>query len=167
MCDGAGTCSATPVINEIQTAGSTATDEFIELYNPGSTAYPLASHALVYRSAIGATDVVLLSFTSQTIPAGGYFLAAGTGFTGTGADAVYTSTPLSNLGGGVALRDPSGNILDSVGYGTATNSFVVVAPAPAPPANKSIERLPDGTNSHNNFVDFVLSSASTPKAMNH
>jgi hypothetical protein len=159
---------ATPVINELQTAGGTSGDEFIELYNLGGSTYSLAGHSLVYRSSTGTTDVVLVSFTaSHTIPANGFFLVAGPSFAGVAPDVTYSVATLSIVGGGVALRDPSSNILDSVGYGASTtNAFVVVSPAPAPAASKSVGRIPDGTNNHNNSLDFQLTTAPTPKAAN-
>jgi hypothetical protein len=159
----------TPVINEIQTKSSTSsTDQFIELFNPGSTAYSLSGHSLVYRSATGTTDIVLVSFTAtQSISGGGYFLMAPTGYPGPAVpDASYSTPSLASSGGGVALRDPGSNILDSVGYGNATNAFVMVSPAPAPSADDSIERFPDGTNNHNNSVDFIVTTTPTPRATN-
>ncbi|HTS38900.1 MAG TPA: DNRLRE domain-containing protein [Candidatus Solibacter sp.] len=169
FCDGQGTCVGTPVINEIQTAGAGgATDEFIELYNPGTTPFSLSGYKLLYRSATGTSNVILITFTSSNIiPAGGFFLLGGTGYTGTVTpDAIYTGTSISSAGAGIALSDPGSNIVDSVGYGTATNDFVVVTAAAAPAASQSLERFPDGANTHNNAVDFHVTNSTTPKSAN-
>jgi hypothetical protein len=68
------------------------------------------------------------------------------------------------------LRDPNGKLLDSVGYGTATNAFVETRPAPAPPATASPGssgiRLPDGTDTNDNGADFRLTATPTPGAPN-
>jgi hypothetical protein len=72
--------------------------------------------------------------------------------------------------GGIGLRDPTGKLVDSVGYGTATNAFVETRPAPAPPASappgSSAIRLPDGTDTNDNGADFTVTAAPTPGAPN-
>ena len=72
--------------------------------------------------------------------------------------------------GGLGLRDPAGELVDSVGYGTATNDFVEGTPAPAPPVSaspgSSAIRLPDGHDIDSNSADFSVSTRPTPKAAN-
>src|SRR5207247_10427643 len=43
------------VVSEVMTGGASASDEFIELYNPTSGALPLEGLEVVYVSASGAT----------------------------------------------------------------------------------------------------------------
>jgi len=157
-------------INEVQTGGAaSALDEFIELYNTcPDRAFSLASHSLVYRSDVGTTNVILIMFgMTQAIPASRpFFLCVNaSGFTGPAADAYYTSG-LRDVGGGIALLGPDGQILDSVGWGTATNAFVEGTPAPAPAAGQSIARRPDGHDTDANAADFAVASAPTPGAAN-
>ena len=153
-------------INEVQTGGATALDEFIELYNTcPDRAFSLAGHSLVYRSATGASDFPRVTFTVETIAAGQpYFVCANSGFAGT-ADAHYTDG-LALDGGGLALRGPDGNIVDAVGWGTAANAFVETAPAPAPAAAQSIARRPDGRDSDDNSQDFAVAITPSPGAAN-
>ena len=60
------------VISEVQTAGGTATDEFIELYNKTESAINLSSWSIQYRGSedAGLTKVDL----TGTIPANGFYL---------------------------------------------------------------------------------------------
>jgi hypothetical protein len=163
--DLAGGC-ASPFINEVQTTGVSASDEWIELYNACSQAFVLTNWKLVYRSATGITDITLVSL-SGSIPSHGYFLVANsTGYSGAPTpDATYSSGGLAQTGGGVGLRDGSGNLMDGVGWGSANNIFVETAAATAPGASQSIALHPDGHDTGNNSTDFTLSTP-TPKAAN-
>jgi hypothetical protein len=76
------------------------------------------------------------------------------------------SVDLATAGGGVALRDPSGNIVDRVGYGTATNTFVEGTTAAAPGSGHSVGRRPDGMDTAHNSSDFVSITTPTPGAAN-
>jgi hypothetical protein len=162
MRDAVGGCGIK--INEIQTAGTTATDEFIELYNSCATATTLTGK-LVYRSATGTSDVTLMTFSGQSVGAGQWFVCGGSGFTGT-SNATYSGGSMAGAGGGVAVLDSGGATVDSVGYGTATNAFVQGSAAPAPAASQSIERLPDGHDTGNNGSDFTVGASPTPGAAN-
>jgi len=155
------------VINEVQ-AGSaaSASDEFIELFNPCATSIDLTGSTLVYRSAAGVSDVVVIALT-KPIAAGGYYLVTGPTFPDAGApDQSYGAGKLAAAGGGIGLRDGAQLLVDSVGYGTATNAFVEGAAAPAPPNGQSIARKPNGTDSNHNDVDFAVAVTPTPRAAN-
>jgi hypothetical protein len=54
------------------------------------------------------------------------------------------------------LRDPAGTLVDSVGWGSANNTFVEGAAAAAPPNGQTIARHPNGTDTDHNDVDFVV-----------
>ncbi|MFN8597438.1 MAG: ExeM/NucH family extracellular endonuclease [Anaerolineae bacterium] len=162
--------STTLVISQIQTAGATATDEFIELHNVSNASVDLNGYRVVYRSATGATDISLISWsTSVVIPAGGYYLlGASGGYVGTTpADATYNAGSMSGTGGGVAIRNGAANtgtLIDSVGYGTATNAFVETTATTAPAASASQARLADGcTDTDNNANDFATLNPSMPR----
>jgi hypothetical protein len=153
-------------INEVQTGGTAALDEFIELYNTcPDNAFDLNGYALVYRSAAGTTDVPRVAFAGSVIAAGNpYFVCANTGFSGA-ADVRYTDG-LAADGGGLALRAPDGHVLDSVGWGTATNAFVEGAAAPVPQPSQSIARAPDGHDTDDNANDFMVRAATSPGGPN-
>ncbi len=163
----AGTRLCTVKINELQTGGATALDEFVELYNTcPDQAFDLTGYALVYRSAAGTTDLVRVSFAGGGFTAGKpYFVCANTGYSGQ-ADVRY-SDGLAEAGGGLAIRDPDGKVVDAVGWGTATNAFVEGSPATAPSAGQSIARIPDGHDTNDNATDFtIIGSPTTPGGPN-
>ncbi|HKD33252.1 MAG TPA: lamin tail domain-containing protein [Gaiellaceae bacterium] len=172
-CATGGGGSATVKINEFMTGTTgSAADEFVEIVNVGSSAADLSGSKLVYRSASGTSDVNLATIPSgTTIAAGGFYLFGGSAYAGSPPADQSFSTGLASTGGGLALRDASGTIVDSLGYGNAVNAFVRGAPAPAPPAEappgNSDVRLPDGHDTGNNAADFSVSTTPTPKGSNH
>lgn len=100
------------VLNEIAWMGTTAstTDEWIELYNPTTTAVDITGWVL---AAADGTPSILLS---GSIPAGGYFLLERTDDTtvpGVTADQIYTGA-LSNTGENLTLRDEMANVIDAL-----------------------------------------------------
>ena len=160
--------SCHPVINEVSVAGPNGNaDEYVEIFNPCNRPIDLVGGRLVYRSAAGTTDLVLFNFQSSlVIPSGSYLLFAGEGYLGV-SDGVFANPTgrLAAAGGGVAFRDADASIIDSVGYGTATNAYVETSAAPAPPSGQSIARVPNGTDTNNNLQDFVVGVGS-PRAVN-
>lgn len=156
------------VINELQTGdGSSGAADFVELYNSCASSQSLANHKLVYRSSAGTTDVVVWTFdASATIAGRGYVVIGGSAYGGSKEGTL--SSGLAVGGGGIGLRDASDALVDSVGYGSATNAFVegtaAAAPGDSTPA-KSIARKPNGKDSDDNSADFVVSDP-TPGAPN-
>lgn len=170
--------AATSAINisQFQTGGDgtqPAADEFIELHNTGSTNFDLNGHRLVYRSAAGASDTELVSWTTSTLiaPGGYYLIANSTGYNASlTPNRTFTSSGTGTLaggGGGLAIRQGASNtgtIVDSVGYGTATNIFVEGTPTAAPPANDSRARKSAGCqDTNNNSNDFAAQTPSAPR----
>jgi lamin tail-like protein/collagen triple helix repeat protein len=160
-------------INEFMTGiTGDAQYEFVELYNGGTAAADLSGYRLVYRSSAGTSDTGLATIPSGAVLApGAFYLFGGRDYTGPPtADQSFTAS-LAATGGGLALRDANGTIVDSLGYGDATNAFVRGTPAPAPPAagapGNSDVRLPDGHDTGNNSVDFTVSASPSPRAANH
>lgn len=161
------------VISQFQPAGGTANDEFIELHNNGAAAVDLNGYRLVYRSASGTNDVLFIEWTTGTIvPAGGYYLIASTAYDGTVVPNItYNPTTctcsMSATSGGLAIRQGAVNtglIIDSVGYGTATNIFVETATTTAPAANDSKIRNSNGcADTDNNANDFSGLTPSSPR----
>jgi hypothetical protein len=173
-CVASGGGSAAEIrVNEFMT-GSTgaASNEFVELVNAGSSAADVGGFKVAYRASAGSSDISLATIPAgTTIPAGGFYLLAGAGYLGSDTPDQTFSTSIAATGGGIAVRDSGGVILDSVGYGDATNAFVEAHPATAPPATaapgSSSNRIPDGTDTNDNSADFSVSATPSPGAANH
>jgi hypothetical protein len=146
---GATAGTATVRVNEVQTGtNSSAADEFVELVNTGTAAVDISGWKVVYRSATGTTDTTLATAPDSTALApGAFYLVAGAAYSGSSPAEQTFSSGLAAAGGAVGLRDATGALLDSAGWGTASNALVEGSPAPAPPATaapgSSIVRLPD------------------------
>ncbi len=148
-------------------AGSTYTNDFIELYNSGSSAVNLAGWSVQYTSATGSSWQV--TPLTGTIPANGYYLiqeAAGAGGT--------TPLPTPDVIGTIAMSGtafkvalvntttalsgtcPTG-VIDFVGAGTAgsVNCFEGAAAAPAPSNINAVIRRENGCKDDDyNLADF-------------
>ena len=168
-----GGSSAQIRVNELMT-GSTgaASNEFVELFNAGASAADVGGFKVAYRSSAGTSDITLVTIPAGTnIPAGGFYLLGGSGYLGSHAADQSFSASLASTGGGIAVRDATGGILDSVGYGDTTNAFVEAHPATAPPATtapgSSSGRIPDGHDTNDNAADFSVSATPSPGAANH
>jgi len=168
-----GGSTATVRINEFSVGTATSLgDEFVELVNAGTAAADLSGYKLVYRSAAGTSDVSLGTIPDgTTLAAGAFYLFGGSSYAGVAAPDQSFTFGLASAGGGIALRDRGGAIVDSVGYGTATNAFVEGSVAPAPSITaapgSSDGRSPDGHDTNNNAADFVVSATPSPHAPNH
>ena len=173
--------SSTVVISQVQVAGATAADEFVELHNVGAAPFDLNGHRLVYRSAAGPADAstpAVVWTASTIIPPGGYYLIAAAP-SGTPAQGYAGSVPpdttyphsgtgaLAAAGGGLALRNGPANtgaVVDSVAYGTATNAFVEGTVAPAPAAGTSLARAGAGCqDTDGNSADFAALTPGAPR----
>jgi hypothetical protein len=145
-------------------------DEFVEIVNVGTAAADLSGWKLVYRSGAGTSDVSLGTLADgTTLAAGGFFLFGGSGYSGAHPADKSFSAGLASAAGGVAIKDPDGNIVDSVGWGDATNAFVegtaAAAPTIAPAPGKSDARHPNGHDTNANSADFAIGDP-TPGASN-
>jgi hypothetical protein len=159
-------------LNELET-GTTlaAADEFVELANAGTAVADVGGWKLVYRAAAATSDITLATIPAgTTIPAGGFYLLGGSAHAGAAPTDQSYAAGLAASGGAVGLRDPTGVLVDAVGWGTATNGLVEGTPAPAPPATaapgSSIARLPDGRDTNANGADFTVTAQATPRASN-
>jgi len=114
------------VISEVQAGASGNNNlEFIELYNTITEPLDLEGYALVYRLAASREDLPIHAWTeSAPVPAHGHCLLVRAGQeVGVVPDAEFDQ-PLNTKGGGLALVDPQGNVVDSVGWGNAPEAFV-------------------------------------------
>jgi hypothetical protein len=136
-------------------------DKFVEVVNTGTAAADLSGWKLVYRSGAGTSDVSLGTLADGTMLApGAFFLFGGSSYSGAHAADKSFSAGLASAAGGVAIKDADGNIVDSVGWGDATNAFVEGTTAPAPPVapapGKSDARHPNGHDTNVNSTDFTI-----------
>jgi len=167
--EGTGTLSVTdaqpvpPVkVNEVQTgSAASAAEEFVVLYNPSASAAGLTGWTLVYRSEKGTADSVLARLTGLAIAPRGYLLLATDAYGGP-RDGPLSGT-MAAAGGSVGLRDPTGALVDAVGYGTAANALVETSAAPVPEPGKSIGRRTAGQDTNNNAADFRVESPPSPR----
>jgi len=172
--------AAFPVkVNELRLrTTSNSTNQFVELFNAYSAPVDIGGWTVVYRSRTGSTDTTMATIPAGTmIPAGGFYLlgrsgnGTTTGYIGPPAANQTFTTSVSTSGAGVGIRDSLGILVDSVGYGSATNAFVEGSAAPLPPntaaPGSSIVRLPDGHDTDVNSADFTITSTPTPGGPNH
>jgi uncharacterized protein len=160
-------------------SGATYTNDFIELYNAGSTAVSLAGWSVQYASAAGSSWQV--TALSGTIQPGRYYLvqqAAGAGGTTPLPTPDATGTiNMSATAGKVALASVTtaltgtcplgGNVVDFVGFGTTANCYEGSGPTPAPSNTNAVLRKQDGAqDTGDNAADFV-SGPPTPRNSSH
>jgi Lamin Tail Domain/NPCBM-associated, NEW3 domain of alpha-galactosidase/Alpha galactosidase A/MBG domain (YGX type)/Alpha galactosidase C-terminal beta sandwich domain len=132
--------SAPIEINEVQTGTTTTPNQqFVELYNPGKTAADVSGWQLQYTSAAagrsGTTITTLATLPSGTsIAPGGYYLIGGAGYASAGTQppdnqsfTQTSTTQLSLTGGGIAIADSTGFVVDSLGYGVNVNSGYAIS----------------------------------------
>lgn len=157
-------------------SGATYKNDFIELYNAGSTTISLSTYAVQYTSSTGSSwsETIL----SGSLAPGHHYLiqeAAGTGGT--------TSLPTPQATGSIAMSATAGkvaltktttllstdnpvgttNVVDFVGYGSA-DAYEGTGPAPTLSNTTSALRGTAGaTDTNNNAADFT---AGTPNPRN-
>lgn len=179
------------VISEFRPAGpgdsavSSASDEYVELFNPTSTDILLNNQILVQRGNGSDNDAVVFTFSGEnvrTIPAYGHLLI-GKNMNGrknpqaiqnVAVDGVSTlTTGLSSTGGGVALRNGTTGIS---GRGGFIDAMTYISNSGSGPLNiaegtlidlgsrtggVTIERKPgypswNGFDTHSNAADFIV-----------
>lgn len=165
----AGGCTNKIVINEVQTEGTAADNEFVELFNPTPCEVLLEGWSLKYSAVSGNTPSTFFTgLSSHKLLSGGYFVVAHTSFSGA-KNATYSAGKLAADDGQVGLFDKLDDKVDAVGYGTIAAGNRVLTesnPAPSPGGTgKSVQRVPNGADTNNNQADF-RSANSTPNAAN-
>ncbi len=146
-------------------AGSTYTNDFIELYNPTANAIDMTGWSVQYTFSTGAAWQV--TNISGVLASGQYYLiqeAQGAGGT--------TPLPTPNVPGTIAMSATAGKValvasqvalsvscpvaIDLVGYGTAANCFEGSGPTPAPSnANAVLRKMLGCQDNNDNANDFV------------
>lgn len=120
-------------ISAVQTSGGTghSTNDFVELFNAGPGPFNLNGVKLVKRTAHGTADTVLKSWGEDTlVPAYGFYLWANSAYSGIAVppDAVTSGSIADDNGIGLRLGPAdSGQLLDSLAWGSANDSFSPVS----------------------------------------
>lgn len=173
------------VISEVQTAGVTVGDEFVELYNPTSSSVDLSGWRLRRETSTGGDGGNLVASLSGNIPAHGFFLITPqTEYTGSAsADKTYSvgGNPVAANNTVLLYSDAAITLVDKVGVGSGASTAEGTGTA-TPSAGGSIERRANsssdatsmgiggsdefagnGEDTENNSNDFVLRTNSQPQ----
>lgn len=164
--------STTVVISQVYggggNSGATFRNDFIELFNRGTSAVSLAGWSVQYASAT-STSWAVTSLTGVMLQPGQYYLiqeAAGSGGT--------TPLPSPDASGSIAMSATAGkvavantttalsgaapsspSIVDVVGFGTTASFFEGAGPTPAPSNTTAALRAGNGcADTDNNASDF-------------
>lgn len=180
-CGGGGTCTCAPnngvlLISEVRSRGPAgAGDDFVELYNPGTTSVTLSSAwTIESRSESAASYDVRFTGGGQVVPPNRHFLVASGPYSG-------AATPDAALVSGIAdevsvvLKNGT-NVVDAVCYQCGTNNFsshtcegtAVTIVGCSNNVSRSVERLPGGgfgncVDTDDNAADFVELTPSSPQ----
>lgn len=138
------------VISEIQVAGASASEDFIELYNPTSSDVSLDGLRLGKRSSSGTMSASIVAFAAdETVPAHGYYLWCNTTLNVALSCDRNTSATVSN-NNSVALIDGAlngGAVVDAVTFGAVASPLGEGTSLTAPVASTSVERKADSSSS--------------------
>ncbi len=141
------------VVSQIRVSGST--DDVIELYNPTNAAISLSGYSVQYLAANGNFGFRFNLSAGGSVPARGWYLVAGSGYSGTPArDESMGNDNMSGTAGHALLAQKTTNvtgctdaaIVDKVGYG-ATASCPEGGSghnATQPTGGQSVTRKPGG-----------------------
>ncbi|MBI3626813.1 lamin tail domain-containing protein [Candidatus Uhrbacteria bacterium] len=150
------------IITEVQIEGSTATDEFVEIYNSGDAPVNLKGWRLSKKTATGNENNLLTDFPDLTL-ASGSFLTIGSA---PGTDLKYsTQQSLSDNNTAILYSDSGKTVADLVGWGD-TSIFQGQA-AMSPEKAQSLQRKFDAGKfavTGNNGADFLMASPTLKSA---
>jgi hypothetical protein len=172
------------VISEIQVKTlASASDEFVELYNPTSQAVDITGWQITKKPQSASSETDLVASLSGVIPAHGFFLiASDTSLSSGSADVTYDQTSSRTIADNntISLYSDAGiTLVDKVGFGTASD--FEGATGSAVPSGKSLERKAsststiesmttgieqlegNGEDSDNNLNDFIIRDNPEPQ----
>ena len=158
-------------------------DEFVEIYNPTSDPVDVSNWTIDYRSASGSSFNMKYTFPSGAmVQPHKFYLIGGGGVSNRDNSSDSQVLGLGNSGGGVFLRNSSGNTIDLLGWGTASSSNYEGTVAAVPSEGISLERKANsssnastmgiggadelegnGYDSDNNASDFVQRTTPQPQ----
>jgi len=151
-------------------SGAPFRNDFIEIFNAGSSTVSLNGWSVQYASATASTWSVT-PLTSVTLSPGQYYLVqessgGSNGIVLPAPDATGTIAMAAGSGKVALVKNSSAltgtcpndpNIQDLLGYGSTANCFKGSAPAPAPSNTNALLRAASGcTDTRNNVADFNL-----------
>lgn len=149
------------VIAEIQIAGTTASQDFVKIFNPTAGDINLGGWKMRKKTKSGGDYSLRVLPTTSMVAAGKYFVWANAadGFgDAMGADATSTETLAAD--NSTALLNASGTVVDAVAWGEGTDQYVEGIPYPTnPKAGEVLKRkFTDGVmvDSDNNAQDFAI-----------
>ena len=159
------------VISEFRTRGANgANDEFIELYNPSTTAVDISGWKINASNDQGTTGTRATIPASTLLRSGQYYLVANTstnGYSGAVSANLTYGTGITDAGG-IALVRSNNTIVDQVGMGSASayKEGATLAPL-AGTTDQSYERKLGGASdscqdTNDNSADFQLINPSSP-----
>jgi len=164
------------LITEIKVAGkddqdnTLAHDEFVEIYNPNEEDIDLTNWYLQKKTTQGSSFSSLLpkdSLQGKVIPAQGFFLAGHQDSLDISLlDIVWPNDNSVTDDNTIVLKNPSGEVIDKVGWGTASDCEGNCASSPAP--GQSIQRkIQEGNflDTDDNGADFLLQDCPSPKGI--
>jgi hypothetical protein len=151
------------LINEIQISGTEDKKaEFVELYNPNDEDIDLTGWYLQRKTASSenySTYAPATLFEEKIIRAKSYFLISREEYFTDKAD-IFVTNPLTE-DNTLVLKRPDKSISDKVGWQNATD--FETTPACSFDGGQSIERKIIGIDTDNNFDDFRVSDAPSPR----
>lgn len=178
------------VINEIDYDNvGTDTAEYVEIYNPSSSAYPLSGVLLHFVNGANQTVYKTVDLSpAGSLPPGGYLVYGSTNALSATAQAALTvpqaglQTDLIQNGApdGVVLVS-DGAVLDALSYEGAITSAPIpnhdnvnlvektllpLAVADSNTTNGSLCRMPNGSDTNDSSVDWTFCATPTPGAAN-
>lgn len=164
--------SSGPVIYQLQTqgSGSTASVEYVSVKNSGLTDIDVTNWCVVYSSSSDATQTNLKCLTPPdantklVLASGGYFSIATNEFlainSGYVPDGIFTAG-IAASSGHIKILDPSKNVVDKLGWGSAASPETTAKTAHSP--GSILQRT--GGDTDNNSVDFTQTTlASIPSS---
>ena len=127
---------------EVQTGGTSASDEFVEVANQGVAAVDIGGLELVYVTSTGGTITRKATWTSPTLlePGRRVLAANSAGIYAGIADSSY-SGGLAATGGAMMLRVVGGTPIDAVGWGDAVTPL---SRGPPPARHPPVRAWNDG-----------------------
>ncbi len=149
------------LIAAVQIAGASSTNDIVKLYNPTAETVDLSGWKLRKKSQTG-TDYSLKVFPTGSIVASGqsFTWANSAGGFSESVGANVSSTETLSVDNSIALMDASGNVIDSVAWGTGTGQYGEGPPYPTNPiaGQTLVRQSADGVmaDTDNNTNDFTL-----------
>jgi len=172
--DTAGATAFGLVINEIDyDQPGTDTAEFVEIYNAGAADISLSGYNLEFVNGSNGEIYQNFALPGVTLAAGDYFVVCGNASQvfACGLDVSPNSNLIQNGAPDAVALTFGGLIVDTVSYEDDVSGYTegsgagLVDSSSSSNANKGISRLPNGTDTDQNNVDFQF-VCSTPGAAN-